>query len=295
MNLKRSIALSMFFPKSRSDANAFKRALEFLKEWPMDSVEFYYDGENRKEVAAALEKSGYLGIYIAVIPLKEQNLSLCALDDNHRKQAVLLAQRCIDEAFELGCRGVMMNSGRNPGKGRVDEGIKSFMQSVKELQKYIGTRSIHLLLEPCDSQIEAKNLLGPTRLSVDVTRALRKDIPDFSLVLDTAHVYEEGEDFLQAVQNALDCCDHLHFANCVVSDSSDPFYGDKHIGFDHPGSAFSYFDLFRIFKALEELYQGRECRIALEVLCREPDPEQYFRKVAAQMPWFWQMNDRRTT
>lgn len=287
MNLKRSVALSVLFPRSRYAAAAFTRALTFLADWPLDSVEFYYEGEDRATVASALASSGLQGIYIAVIALKGQDLSLCSPDEEQRAAACALAHRCIDEAHELGCRSVMINSGRHPGAALAESAIEQFVRSVTELHEHAGQFGISLLLEPCDSQMDARNLLGPTGLSADVVRRLRRTIPDFALTLDTAHIREEGEDFLAEVSRATDCCDHLHFANCVVDDPSDPMYGDKHVGFDYPGSAFPPAELRRIFAALQEIYQGRDCRIALEILCREPDPESYFRKLAGQIPWFF--------
>jgi sugar phosphate isomerase/epimerase len=287
MNIKRSIALSVLFPRSRHEAPAFARALSFLAEWPLDSVEFYYEGTDRGAVAAALADSGLQGIYIAVIPLKGQDLSLCSPDEDHRSAACELTHRCIDEAYELGCRSVMINSGRHPGAALADAAIDQFVCSVTELQEHAGRYGINLLLEPCDSQMDARNLLGPTQLSAAVARRLRRTIPDFALTLDTAHIREEGEDFLTEVSRATDCCDHLHFANCVVDDPSDPMYGDKHVGFDYPGSAFPPAELRRIFDALQTVYHNRDCRIALEILCREPDPERYFRKLADQIPWFF--------
>jgi len=288
MNLKRSVALSVLFPRSRYEADAFGRSLRFLSAWPLDSVEFYYEGPDRERISRDLASSGLTGIYIAVIPLKGQDLSLCAPDEPHRQAALDLAKRCVDEAGQLGCAQVMINSGRHPGEALADLGLKQFKRSVQELAAYIGTRPIGLLLEPCDSQMDARNLLGPTALSADVARALRRTVPNFALTLDTAHIREEGEDFLTEVSRALDCCDHLHFANCVVDDPADPYYGDKHVGFDYPGSAFTPAELKRLFTALQPMYQNRSCRIALEILCREPDPEAYFRRVAAQIPWFFQ-------
>lgn len=289
MKLLRSVALSVLFPESRDDASAFEHALAFLSAWPLDSVEFFFEGQDKPRVARALAASGLNSIYIAVIPLKGQNLSLCSPDEQERQKALALVRQCSDDARLFGCQGIMVNSGRHPGKDLAEKALSQFGSSVESLHTYLHNsgQPMKLLLEPCDSSMDARNLLGPNRLATALTRQLRARCPDFALTLDTAHMMEEGEDFLAELKDSTDCCDHIHFANCFVSDASDPMYGDKHVGFDYPGSAFPPEVLHNIFQEIKKIYGGRTCRIALEILCREPDPQGYFRKVAAQIPWFF--------
>jgi sugar phosphate isomerase/epimerase len=294
MNVLRSVALSVLFPRSRFESAAFADALAFLSAWPLHSVEFCYEGPDRTQVAEALARSGLEGIYIAVIPLKTQNLSLCDLDEPARRQAVTLAISCIETAAALGCRSVMINSGRHPGAAWVEQGMRQFERSIAELHEVLAAKipagasaAMNLLLEPCDSHLDARNLIGPTALATDLVRRLHQRYPALALTLDTAHIREEGEDFLAQLAQATDCCNHLHFANCVVDDPADPMYGDKHVGYDYPGSAFPPPILETIFRALPNLYGDCDCRIALEILCREPDTQAYFRHVVSQIPWFF--------
>ena len=147
--------------------------------------------------------------------------------------------------------------------------------------------TLQFFLEPCDSCLDAYFLLGPTDRSVKALERIRKDFDNIGLVMDTAHVAEEGEDFIQAMEMAQDCCNRIHFANCQISDPQAEFYGDKHIGFDYPGSVFTYSEYKRIYDAMENMYSGKELTITLEVLCRQEDAFVHFEKIMEGMPWFF--------
>ena len=100
-------------------------------------------------------------------------------------------------------------------------------------------------------------------------------------------VAEEGEDFLEAMALARPLCSHVHFANCMLQNSADPLYGDKHPGFDYPGGSLPPAELLRIFRGLEAAYGDARLDIALEALCREPDPFANFSAMREQFPWLF--------
>lgn len=288
MKLRVSVA-AILFPDARHSLSAMKETLEFLH-GKVDMIEFYYEGRDEFSVARLLEHSGLASIFIAVIPLKEKGLSPCSTEENNRRAAVEEMKLCVDRARLFGSEGVMVCSGKSPSDPReIPRCMDAFVESMREVAGHISQTGepIKLLLEPCDSAMDAKHLLGPTSLSVEAVERVRAFYPNFSLTIDTAHVAEEGENFSGAMALAQPYCNHVHFANCMVADPSDPLYGDKHVDFDYPGGAFSYSGLKDIFGDLEDMYGGSHLDIALEVLCRDADPFAHFETMMAQMPWLF--------
>ena len=81
-----SAASNLCFPESRHSAVAFQCAAEFLKARGFDGMEFYCDGASMKHIGKILQENHIDGVYIVVIPLKEQllhrNRSIIPCTDN---------------------------------------------------------------------------------------------------------------------------------------------------------------------------------------------------------------------
>lgn len=288
MKLRVSVA-GILFPEARKSFSGMERTLRYLR-GKVDMVEFYYEGGDDASVGKLFKENELAGIFVAVIPLKEKGLNLCGLDEENRKAAIAETIACIDRARGLGAEAVMVCSGKNPAnRADISRCLDAFVQSMQEISDYMKRtgESLRLLLEPCDSEMDARHLLGPTKLAVEAVRRVREFCPGFSLTMDTAHVLEEGEDFLQAMELARPYCSHVHFANCMVANRMDALYGDKHVGFDYPDGGFTYLELEKIFKALEKLYGDGHLDIALEILCRETDPFAHFEAVRSNTPWLF--------
>lgn len=294
MKLKTSVA-GILFPQARHSYKEMEATASYLN-GKVDMLEFFYEGEDDAAVGRLLERNNLQGVFIAVIPQKERGLNLCSLDEENRLGAVSLTKECIDRARVTGCHGVMVCSGKFPANpADVSACTDAYYRSMLEVLDYERKSSvdsrIKLLLEPCDSAMDAKHLLGPTSRVVDVSRRILEQCGDgYGLTMDTAHVAEEGEDFMEAMAIAKPYCGHVHFANCVVKDTTDPFYGDKHVDFAYPGSEFQYETLKNLFGKLENLYGEAHLSIALEILCRAENPYQSFDGIMEQMPWFFNKN-----
>ncbi|MCD8139378.1 MAG: hypothetical protein LUE17_06315 [Planctomycetaceae bacterium] len=193
---------------------------------------------------------------------------------------------CLDEMRDNGLRQFMICSGKiGPDP---DGQLRALEASVEELYTYAAGKNlpVRILLELCDSTMDARHLLGPTSRCVSFVETMRARGFPLELTMDTAHVAEEGEDFLEAIRATKPYCNHVHFANCLISDPANPLYGDKHLGFEYPDTVWSPTALADVFAGLEALYPGDdELRIALEVLCREDDPYAYFDSMWASLPF----------
>lgn len=277
MKLINSVCTSLYFPSSRRSVDEFSRMARFLAARGMDCVEFYHDGDGRDKVGRVLRDNGLSGVYIAVIPSKEGKLHLCDEDREGRAAAVRLIKGCIDEAQAGGVTEVMINSGRIGAS--VERGLDALAASVEELFDYAAQKryALDLLMEPCDSCMDAFQLIGPYERTLAFVRRLRSAGLPLKLTMDSAHTAEEGQDFLEAVTAVRPYCNHIHFANCNISDRQSPLYGDKHLGYEYPDTKWTVPALKKLFQGLQELYKGDEpLRIGLEVLCRTDDTYSYF-------------------
>ena len=289
MKLKTSTA-AILFPDSRHSLKSMEDTTGYLN-GKVNMLEFYYEGENDSAVGRLLEKNDLEGIFIGVIPLKERGLNLCSLDEENRTAAVQLMFKCIERTRLTGCHSLMLCSGKRPmSDSDIPACADAFVRSVQQIMEYEAAGSgspVKLLLEPCDSSMDVKHLLGPTHRVIDTAKRISNLPGSFGLTMDTAHVAEEHEDFMEAMSAARPYCNHVHFANCAVQDPADPFYGDKHVGFDYPGGSFPYSALEKIFRSLEHMYKDDSLSIALEILCRADNPYKNFDAIMANMPWFF--------
>ncbi|MGI6778443.1 MAG: sugar phosphate isomerase/epimerase family protein [Acetivibrionales bacterium] len=277
MKLVNSVCTTLYFPESRRDIGEFGRMARFLAGKGIECIEFYHDGDGRSKLGNVLSDTGLNGVYIAVIPSKESKLHLCDENEEGRAAAVKLFERCIDEAQSNGITELMMNSGRIGSS--IERGLEALAASVEDLFSYAALKNykIRLLLEPCDSHMDACQLIGPYSRSLAFLRRMHAAGLPLGLTLDSAHTVEEGEDFLKALGAVKPYCRHIHFANCYIKDKQSPLYGDKHLGFEYPDTEWTVPALSKLFEGLKALYpDDNVLRIGLEALCRTDDPYKYF-------------------
>jgi len=280
MKLINSVCSNLFFPGSRKNINEFRRMAQYLAGKGIECIEFYHDGDERDKIGHILADTGLNGVYIGVIPSKEGKLHLCDEDETGRRSAVKLFKRCIDEADLYGMTEVMLNSGHIGSS--VEKGLSALERSVGELFEYAAARNykLKLLMEPCDSGMDACQLIGPCRRTQAFMERVRSAGLPLELTLDSAHTVEEGEGFIEALTILKPYCSQIHFANCNIRDAGSPLYGDKHLGFEYPGTEWNVPRLEALFEELKDLYKDEEyLRIGLEVLCREDDAYRYFDSV----------------
>lgn len=287
LKVKKSVCTNLVFPRTRKDIGEFARAARFLNDRGIDSMEFYYDGENAQKTAIGkiLEENGMEGIYIGVIPAKEQKLHACSTNKENRRAAVEMFCTCIDEAEANGIQTLMINSGSLGAN--VQDGLAALRETLVELYGYIAKKGcqIRLTLEPGDSWMYAKQLLGPAARTAAFLKACHREGLPLELTMDSAHSLEEGEDFVEAVKTVKPFCSHIHFANCYIKNSTSSLYGDQHLGFEYPDTEWDYSVIEREWPKLAKIYAGEELRVAIEVLCREENPYEYFDSMWDKMPY----------
>jgi sugar phosphate isomerase/epimerase len=189
-----------------------------------------------RAAAAALLRESHLSVgFGAQSALLVTKSNLNALDEPERRKAVALAQQCIDQAAELGAKRVAVLSGPYPGAADEQAATRRLVESLLDLSAYGRGRGIGITLETFDRTIEKKALAGPTRLCVEISEAVRRDFPEFGLMLDLSHIPLVGEGIRECLTTGRDHLVHAHIGNCVMRDRAHPAYGDQHPRFGIEG------------------------------------------------------------
>ena len=88
---------------------------------------------------------------------------------------------------------------------------------------------MNIVLETFDRVPFGKNcLVGPNALAVEVSSRVRREYPNFGLMLDLSHFPLQGETSEYALRIARDHLVHAHIGNCVMRNPNHPAYGDNH-------------------------------------------------------------------
>lgn len=189
-----------------------------------------------RAAAAALLRESHLSVgFGAQSALLVTKSNLNALDERERKKAVALVQQCIDQAAELGAARVAVLSGPYPGPAEEERAKRVLVESLLDLSAYGRGRGIGITMETFDRTIEKKALAGPTRLCVEISGAVRRDFPEFGLMLDLSHIPLVGEGIRECLTIGRDHLVHAHIGNCVMRDRAHPAYGDQHPRFGIEG------------------------------------------------------------
>ena len=180
--------------------------------------------------ARDLLKSAHMDVAFGAQPILLVNqLNINSPDTDHRNKAIDALKTGIDQAEELGAPGCALLSGADPGDDAREEGLNLLIDSLSQLCDYAGNKSMDIVLETFDRLPFGKNcIIGPNALAVEVSNRLRRQYPNFGLMLDLSHFPLQGESTAYSLNIARDHIVHMHIGNCVMSNPDHPAYGDNH-------------------------------------------------------------------
>jgi len=214
----------------------------------------------RAQVRALAQQAG-VELYFGAQPiLLSQQLDLNHADATQRRRAVQAVQHGIDLAAELCCRRVAILSGKVTSD---KEAAKArLVGSIKELCAYAALKHITLVLETFDQVPFAKNcLIGPTKEAVEVSQEIRRNFPNFGLMLDLSHLPLLNESPQYALRTAAGHLVHAHIGNCAMDDPGHEAYGDNHPRFGAPGTRNGVPELAEFLRGLLDIgYLSQENR-----------------------------------
>lgn len=217
-------------------------------------------------------ESAHLDVAYAAQPLVLGGLNPNSLDEDQCQKALTALKAGIDEAVELGAKGFALLSGPDPGSAQRAAGLARLEASLVELSKYAASKNnMPVILEVFDRDIDKKAIVGPTVEAVALARRVRKQAPNFGLMVDLSHLPLLSETPAQALGAAADTLVHVHIGNAVM-DAAHPVYGDQHPRFGLPGGANDVAELADFLRELFRIGYLAEGRTERPVISFEVKP-----------------------
>ena len=199
-------------------------------------VNWIKDQQQRTDVADLLKSSHMTVCYGAQPRLLTTGLNPNAINEDERAKAERTLIDAIDEAYELGSKGIAFLSGKWDVETK-DEAYQQLLKTTLKLCEYAKTKNMFIELEVFDYDIAKKALIGPAALAARFAADVRTQYNNFGLLIDLSHIpmtYESNEYVVRTLKPFLT---HFHIGNTVIKDPAAEGYGDEHQRFGFPGSA----------------------------------------------------------
>ena len=216
--------------------------LDFLQKIAVDDyfdaieITWIKDADLRKKAADLLAQSHMTVCYGAQPRLLTTGLNPNHLDEAEREKAEATLIESIDEAHELGAKGIAFLSGKYD-ETKKDEAYAQLLTTTKNLCAYAKKKDMLIELEVFDYDIDKKSLIGPAPYAAKFAADMRCAYANFGLMIDLSHIpmtYETPEFVVRTLRPYIT---HLHLGNTVCADPAAEGYGDFHQRFGFPGGA----------------------------------------------------------
>ncbi|MBA7528814.1 hypothetical protein ES705_21004 [subsurface metagenome] len=201
-----------------------------------------------------MEASHLTVAYGAQPRLLIKKLNLNSFDEVERQEAVDEVKAGVDEAYEIGAKGLAFLSGEDPGEREREQAFKLLISSTREICAYAKSKGdLGITLEVFDQDIDKKCLVGPAKDARMVAEEVRKEFDNFGLMVDLSHLPLLGETPAQAIIPVKDYLVHAHMGNCIMKDKEHPGYGDQHPRFGIQGGENDVKELTEYLKVLLDI------------------------------------------
>ncbi len=223
----------------------------------------------RDEVMQILGASHLIIGYVGQALLVNNKLDLNSLVPQQREAAISMIKGGVDEAYMLGARQLAVLSGPAPAKSKYDQAKELLVDSLSQICSYAQSKGdLGITMEIFDREYDKKCLIGPTPEAVEVAKEVKRNYPNFGLMIDLSHLplLKEKPDY--AVKTAKNYLAHVHIGNCVLKNKSHPAYGDKHPPFGLAAGENDVEEVRLFLKALMEIGYigaGKQNVVAFEV------------------------------
>ena len=190
----------------------------------------------RTHVAGTARRRGAGLVYLAGLPLMRADATLIG-EFESRRRAIAMVKDIAEQAAEAGAESVMITSGRLDAGADHDEAVSRLVESFIELAVFAAEHApgVMLRLEPTDTDLQHRQLVGSTELALSIVRRVRAAGQAMDVNLDLSHLIELGEVPRDSLAIAAFACRHVHLANCAI-EVGHPLRGDRHPPFGTPGT-----------------------------------------------------------
>lgn len=219
---------------------------------------------------AKLLQSSHLTVCYGAQPrLLTTGLNPNDLDEESRCKAEQTLLKAIDEAEELGAKGIAFLSGKWQ-EATKEQSYQQLLKTTCNLCAYAQGKGMQVELEVFDYDIAKASLIGPAPLAARFAADIRTKYNNFGLLIDLSHIPMTHETTQFVVRTLRPYLTHFHIGNTVCIDPSIEGYGDEHQRFGFPGGSNDTTQVLDFLRVLKD--EGFFCTEKPYVLSFEVKP-----------------------
>ncbi len=226
------------------------------------------DPKVKERAKRILEQSHLCVCYGAQPRLLGPNLNPNDIDEEGRQKAEATLIEAVDEARELGAKGIAFLAGKWQEHTK-ERAYAQLLKTTLAVCKYAARYGMAVEMEVFDFDMDKAALIGPAPLAARFAADVRMHCNNFGLLVDLSHFPTTYETSRFVVRTLRSYITHFHIGNAVVKEGC-PAYGDKHPRFGFPDSANDTPELLDFFRVLRD--EGFLCPENLYVLSFEVTP-----------------------
>lgn len=248
-----------------------KRLKKILTDDYFDAIEVNWikNSDQQKRVAELLQSSHMEVCYGAQPRLLTTGFNPNALDESDRLKAENTLMQGIDEASQLGSKGIAFLAGPYAEETR-EKSYEQLIKTTRNLCRYAETKGMMVELEVFDFDIAKKSLIGPAALAARFAADIRTQHSNFGLLIDLSHIPMCHESSEYVVRTLRPYITHFHIGNTVCTDIHLEGYGDEHQRFGFPGGSNDVAQVVEFLRVLKQ--EGFFCADNPYVLSFEVKP-----------------------
>ena len=238
------------YPGCMVDGAVHERTLAELLETPwFEAIDCWIWPSLAKEELRHFRKTTKCINYNIGTRLGEKHIFPASAEPAERKYALEILKRESEFIHEVNAKKVVLASGPDVPNDREDA-LKRFSDLILEWAPTLPKDAM-LTIEPVDWDIHKRYLLGTAENTCRCVQMIRDGgFSRVGILLDMSHIPLMHETLQSAPRKMGPFLEHIHLGSCVVSDPTDPLYGDKHPCWGYPNGAYDMDDGVTFLKEL---------------------------------------------
>lgn len=240
----------MSYPPARYDVLESIRKIVCDPFFTAVEISHIEDQVTRSRVAELLKQSHMDVCFGAHPQLLGGGLNPNALNEADRKKAEETLLSAVDEAVEIGAKGMAFLSG-HWNEAHKEENFNQLLKTTSAVCAYAKGKGIQVELEVFDYDVDKKALIGPAPLAARFAAEICREYDNFGLLVDLSHIPITHETSAFVIKTLRPYITHLHYGNAVMMPGADA-YGDMHPCFGYPNSCCDVPELTEYLQVLRE-------------------------------------------
>lgn len=219
-----------------------------------------------RQRARRMLESAHMSICYGAHPRLLAGLNPNAIDERERLRAENELLRIVDEAHDMGAKGVCILAGKWTEETK-DEAFRQLRKTTGRVCEHAAKCGMLVEMEVFDYDVDKRLLIGPAPDAARFAAEMRGEHENFGLVVDLSHIPLTHESTEFVVRSLRQYITHFHIGNAVIRPGCDG-YGDKHPRFGFPNSANDapqLLDFFRVLRREGFFRADKPCILSIEV------------------------------